>query len=85
MRIRRLVVEDAQAYWETRNLGLKEFPEAFTTSVEEGLAIAPSVLARRFGTHGADGSDDFVLGAFADDGVLIGYAGFQRESRKKPP
>ena len=71
---------DAHAYWETRNRGLNEFPTAFTTSIEEGLATTPANLAKRFGDGG---SDDFVLGAFTDDGKLIGYAGFQRESRKK--
>lgn len=80
MQIRRLVAADADAYWSTRNRGLKEFPDAFTTSHEEGLATAPDKLALRFGR---EGSDDFVLGAFADDNTLAGYAGFQRESRVK--
>jgi ribosomal protein S18 acetylase RimI-like enzyme len=78
--IRRLVIADAHAYWQTRNRGLAEFPDAFTSSVEEGIAVAPTELAKRFG---GNGSDDFVLGAFADDGLLAGYAGFQRESRQK--
>ncbi len=78
--IRRLATGDAQAYWQTRNRGLAEFPDAFTTSVEEGAATLPSELVKRFG---ANGSDDFVLGAFADDGSLVGYAGFQRETRQK--
>ena len=80
MLIRRLCDADAHAYWETRNRGLKELPEAFTTSLEEGLATNPTTLAKRFG--GGD-SEDFVLGAIADDGKLAGFAGFQRESRKK--
>lgn len=80
MPIRRLLVTDAQACWETRNHGLKELPEAFTTSIEEGLATVPSSLAKRFG---GSGSDDFVLSAFADNGRLIGYAGFQRELRQQ--
>ncbi len=80
MLIRRLRVEDAAAYWETRNRGLEEFPEAFTTSIEEGLATEPTALATRFG---GSGRDDFVLGAFSDDGRLAGFAGFQREVRKK--
>jgi RimJ/RimL family protein N-acetyltransferase len=78
--IRRLCDADAHAYWETRNRGLKEFPEAFTTSLKEGLATNPATLAKRFG--GGD-SDDFVLGAIAVDGKLAGNAGFQRESRSK--
>ena len=80
MQIRRLVATDAAAYWSTRNRGLKEFPDAFTTSHEEGMATAPDKLALRFGR---EGSDDFVLGAFGDDGALGGYAGFQREGRAK--
>lgn len=68
------------AYWRTRNRGLAEFPDAFTSSVEEGIAVQPLELAKRFG---AKGSDDFVLGVFAEDGLLAGYAGFQRETRQK--
>lgn len=80
MEIRRLVAEDAYAYWQTRNRGLKEFPDAFTTSLEEGLAISPATLAKRFG---GGNSDDFLLGAFATDGTLSGCAGFQRELKQK--
>lgn len=80
MQIRRLITADATVYWETRNRGLKEFPDAFTTSYEEGVATAPATLAKRFG--GA-GSDDFVLGAFDDNGKIAGLAGFQREPRTK--
>ncbi len=80
MEIRRLVAADTHAYWETRNRGLKEFPDAFTTSIEEGLATSPTTLVKRFG---GGNSDDFLLGAFATDGTLSGCAGFQRESRQK--
>lgn len=80
MQIRRLIAADALAYWETRNRGLMEFPEAFTTSHEEGLATSPVKLAKRFG--GLE-SDDFVLGAFTPGGMLAGYAGLQRETRVK--
>jgi GNAT superfamily N-acetyltransferase len=75
-----LLAVDADTYWQTRNRGLAEFPDAFTSSVEEGIATAPANLARRFGGHD---TDDFVLGAFAEDGTLAGYAGFQREVRQK--
>jgi ribosomal protein S18 acetylase RimI-like enzyme len=80
--IRRLVASDALAYWQTRNQGLKEFPDAFTTSYEEGVATPPEKLAKRFGNI-SDGNDDFVLGAFANDGTLLGYVGFKREDRAK--
>jgi ribosomal protein S18 acetylase RimI-like enzyme len=80
VQIRRLIAADARAYWETRNRGLKEFPDAFTTTYEEGLATSPEKLALRFG---GNDSDDFVLGAFASSGGLAGCAGFQRELRLK--
>ena len=80
MQIRRLIATDAHQYWMTRNRGLKEFPDAFTTTYEEGVATPPEQLARRFG---GNGSDDFVLGAFPADGDLAGFAGFQRETRMK--
>ncbi|MEQ1515634.1 MAG: GNAT family protein [Usitatibacteraceae bacterium] len=80
MLIRRLVLADAQEYWETRNRGLEEFPDAFTTSAEEGRATPPAKLAKRFGGTGVD---DFFLGAFSDLGCLAGTAGFEREARQK--
>ena len=52
MEIRRLHAADARAYWETRNRGLKEFPDKFTTGVEEGFATIPSTRAKRFGYAG---------------------------------
>ena len=80
MLIRRLVTADAQIYWETRNRGLAEFPDAFTTSHAEGIATPPEKLAQRFG---ATNSDSFVLGAFADDGVLAAQVVFDRAARSK--
>ncbi len=79
-RLRADVATDVQQYWQLRNGGLQEFPDAFTTSHEEGVATPPEKLAKRFG--GA-GSDDFFLGAFADDGSLLGAVGFERETRIK--
>ncbi len=81
--IRRLRAEsptDVAQYWQVRNQGLKEFPDAFTTSYEEGVAIAPEKLAKRFGR---ENSDDFVVGAFSTDDKLLGCTGFERETRTK--
>lgn len=77
--LRPLTAADAVAYWNTRNQGLLEFPDAFTTSYEEGRATPPEKLAKRIAGEG----DDFVLGAFDAHGNLLGYAGFQREVRVK--
>jgi ribosomal protein S18 acetylase RimI-like enzyme len=78
--IRCLTASDTKTYWLTRNQGLLQAPDAFTSSHEEGLAIAPERLALRFG--GPD-NDDFVIGAFSDQGQLAGYVGFERETRIK--
>jgi ribosomal protein S18 acetylase RimI-like enzyme len=81
--IRRLRAEsptDITQYWQVRNQGLKEFPDAFTTSHDEGLATAPEKLAKRFG---GENSDDFVIGAFSATDKLLGCTGFERETRTK--
>jgi L-amino acid N-acyltransferase YncA len=80
--IRRLVAGDALLYWQLRNRGLMEFPDAFTTSYEEGVATPPEKLAKRFGDRD-NGNDDFVLGAFEQDRTLVGFIGFERETRCK--
>ncbi len=67
-------------YSQLRNQALNELPDAFTTSYAEGVATAPEKLARRFG---GNDSDDFVLGAFSAMDELLGYAGFERETRIK--
>jgi ribosomal protein S18 acetylase RimI-like enzyme len=71
---------DVTQYWQVRNQGLKEFPDAFTTSYEEGVATAPEKLAKRFG---GENSDDFVIGAFSATDELLGCTGFERETRTK--
>jgi ribosomal protein S18 acetylase RimI-like enzyme len=81
--IRRLNAEaptDVAQYWQVRNEGLKEFPDAFTTTYEEGVATAPEKLAKRFG---GENSDDFVIGAFSATDKLLGCTGFERETRTK--
>ena len=83
MLIRRLVAADAQIYWETRNRGLAEFPDAFTTTLAEGAATPPEKLALRFGNNGDSGSGHFVLGACAEDGMLAAQVGFERAARSK--
>jgi ribosomal protein S18 acetylase RimI-like enzyme len=81
--IRRLRAEsptDVAQYWQVRNQGLKGFPDAFTTSYEEGVATMPEKLAKRFG---GENSDDFVIGAFSATDRLLGCTGFERETRAK--
>ncbi len=78
--IRRLTAADAALYRATRNDALAAHPDAFTSTHEEGLATSPEKLAKRFG---GNNDDNFMLGAFAADGTLLGYIGFERETRAK--
>jgi RimJ/RimL family protein N-acetyltransferase len=78
--IRPLTAADAAHFRDLRNEALGRHPDAFMTSQAEGLATPVEKLAKRIGQP--DG-DDFVLGAFTDSGEMVGYVGFERETRAK--
>ncbi len=76
MLIRCLGPADAAAFREIRVRALRDHPEAFGRTPEEVDPL--TVLAARF--RGDARSDlDFMLGAFADVGTLVGIAGCHRE------
>jgi RimJ/RimL family protein N-acetyltransferase len=79
MRIRTLEPSDAELFRSFRLRGLRENPEAFGSTYEEE-SIMP-VEKRRSHFHCTD--ENFVLGAFAEEGQLIGVAGFYRETHLK--
>ena len=76
--LRRLVGADAAAYRALRLRGLKDHPEAFTSSYEEDSTRSLAVTEMRL----APDSGDAIWGAFAD-GLLAGVVGLGRESRMK--
>ena len=76
--IRRLGTEDATDYRALRLRGLKEHPDAFTSSYEETVT---KPLAWTLERLRADGSDA-VYGACVD-GRLAGVVGIAREPREK--
>jgi ribosomal protein S18 acetylase RimI-like enzyme len=76
--IRRLVPADAPAYREFRLRGLREHPEAFTSSYEEDAGKPIAATEARLAIDG----DTAMWGAFVD-GVLVGGVGVVRESRRK--
>jgi RimJ/RimL family protein N-acetyltransferase len=76
--IRRLVTADATAYRELRLRGLREHPDAFTSSYEEDCAKPATQTARRIAPDGADR----VFGAFVAQ-TLAGVVGIGREPRAK--
>jgi RimJ/RimL family protein N-acetyltransferase len=76
--IRQLTPDDAAAYRELRLRGLREHPDAFTSSYEEDREKPLAATERRLAPDGAD----CVYGAFAG-GTLAGVAGLSRERRAK--
>jgi ribosomal protein S18 acetylase RimI-like enzyme len=77
MQIRRLTAEDAPAYRALRLRGLREHPEAFTSSFEEDAALPPEASEKRLRSHAQT-----FWGAF-DGAVLLGIVGLDRELRAK--
>ena len=76
--IRRLIPADASIYREFRLRGLRDHPDAFTSSFEEE-AMRPLVVTQQ---RLAADSETSMWGAFIDD-VLAGAIGLSRESRRK--
>lgn len=76
--IRRLTPADAPAYRAFRLRGLREHPEAFTSSYEEDAAKPLSATESRL----APGSGTAIWGAFVD-GTVAGGIGMTRETRSK--
>jgi RimJ/RimL family protein N-acetyltransferase len=79
--IRQLTDADALAYHELRLRGLREHPEAFTSSFEEE-SRKPLDWAQKRLAHSPEAPYNFVLGALSDAG-LIGIVGVSVEPRAK--
>jgi GNAT superfamily N-acetyltransferase len=78
MQIRRLETSDAPVYRELRLRGLREHPDAFTSSFEEENLRPPADTEKRL----AAASDTVMWGGFID-GTLAGVVGMTRETRLK--
>ena len=61
---------------------LRDYAEAFTSSYEDD-AIKPLAWVQDRLVAGNDAPYDFVLGAFSEDGALIGSIGLSVETRSK--
>jgi RimJ/RimL family protein N-acetyltransferase len=77
LNIRKLDESDAADYHELRLRGLREHPEAFTSSFEEEHAKGPALARTRLASP-----HDVVLGAFVD-GRLAGVVGLSLDRRAK--
>lgn len=82
MLIRKLTPADLDAYHALRLRGLKERPDAFTSSYAEDSQKPASSLARRVAATNGEAAV-FVIGAFGDDGDLIGVVGLEQKARAK--
>lgn len=76
MDIRKLQVEDAEAYWKLRLQALYEYPRSFGASYEEVKDKPIERIIERFSAS----DSNFILGAFSEPEELIGMAGFRRET-----
>ena len=82
MQIRQLERNDASPYHVLRLRMLRTYPDAFTSSYEED-SLKPLAWAEKRITQGKESPHDFVLGAFADSGEMIGSVGLAVETRMK--
>ncbi len=79
MHIQNLRREQAEQFWKLRLEALKTQPEAFGSSYEEQVHTPMNEVESRIN----DEPDNYILGAFTEEGELIGMAGFRREPGRK--
>src|SRR4051812_6797376 len=82
VQVRPLRRDDAGAYHALRLTMLREHPEAFTSSYDEEALKPVRWSEERIGPH-ATAPHDFILGAFAGSGELVGTVGLSVERRAK--
>src|SRR5215831_1881828 len=79
MEIRPLTVQDAEAWWHLRLIGLKDEPHSFAESAEEHEARSMEQTREYFRSLN---SENFIVGAF-ENAELAGMTGFYREKHTK--
>ena len=83
MIIRELKGMDLKQFWDLRFSALMESSDAFGATYEEEINKPIDLLETSFINYIAPNDEDFVLGAFDDNNLLIGMIGFRREKRIK--
>ena len=78
--IRLLTAEDLAAYKALRDAGLKSDPEAFNSDFDAEVQRPAASYATRLGEPP---HDDFILGAFNDEGLLLGAVVGMRKAKVK--
>jgi len=80
MKIRLLTKEDAESYLAVRLEGLKENPEVFSTTLDDIIVKDdPIGYKAKF----LDKASDYTLGAFTDEGDLVGVATLETSEKEK--
>lgn len=77
--IRLLQRNDVEAYRKLRLLALQESPYSFGSTFEEEVSLTEEEMTQRLG----DGENNWVMGAFAEDGPLVGMVGFFRQQKER--
>ncbi|MDQ0721754.1 ribosomal protein S18 acetylase RimI-like enzyme [Paenibacillus sp. W4I10] len=73
--IRNIQRDEADIYWSLRLEALKTHPEAFGASFELSIQLPMSEVQERIHNE----PDDYILGAYTEEGTLEGMMGFKRE------
>jgi len=78
--VRRLIPADFDQYYALRLAGLVECPAAFTTDADAWRSASKETIERHLLT--SESSDAPILGAWKEDGELVGILGLNREQRR---
>ncbi|MDN8592553.1 GNAT family N-acetyltransferase [Paenibacillus sp. 11B] len=73
--LRNIRSDEAEQYWPLRLEALKNHPEAFGASFEMSIQLPMSEVQERIHNE----ADDYILGAYTEEGTLAGTMGFKRE------
>jgi len=77
--LRNIRRDEAEKYWPLRLEALKNHPEAFGASFEMSIQLPMSEVQERIHNE----ADNYILGAYTEEGILAGTMGFRREQGLK--
>ncbi|AZN40994.1 GNAT family N-acetyltransferase [Paenibacillus albus] len=72
--IKLITPDEVEAYWQLRLQALQDSPEAFGATYEDSVGTPLEAVRDRIQTA----ADNFILGAYTEEGELVGLVGFRR-------